>query len=107
MDILTVGSLVSVHIDSRMTSAGALCMAAIRFEIAGETAKAWKVEAETEAGNTITAWLPKKALNRVERIGTVGNHPQFSARLATWFIPTGWTAVFLRKATDVTTLAAG
>lgn len=103
---LSVGSIVSVAIAGGITGNGVLCAAGCHFDIIGETPKAWKVQAETERGKEITAWLPKKALIKPVERGMFGNQPTFSAQFAHWFRPEGWTADFLRLATRTSTLAA-
>lgn len=102
-----VGTIVSIALGGGMTSGGALCCAGVSFEIIGETPKAWKVQAETERGSEITAWLPKRALVKPVDRGTFGNQPVISAQLAKWYSPAGWTARFLELATRNSVLTAG
>lgn len=103
---MQIGSIVSIPLAGALTSGGALCCAGFSFDIIGETAKAWQVEAETETGKTITAWLPKKALVGLTERGTFGNQPAYSCQLARWFKPSGWTARFIALATTNSTLVA-
>lgn len=103
---IAVGTIVSITLGGGITSGGALCCAGISFDVIGETDKAWKVQAETENGKEITAWLPKKALIKPVDRGNFGNQPVVSAQFARWFNPTGWTAQFLNLATSNSTLTA-
>lgn len=104
MSGLQVGAMVSVPLAGGITSNGALCCAGFSFDIIGETAKAWKVQAETETGKEITAWLPKSALTKPTDRGNWGNQPVYTCGLARWFNPTGWTATFISLATSNSTL---
>lgn len=98
--MIQVGTMVSILTAGALTSNGTLLTAGIDFDVVGETAKAWKVQAVTETGKEIEAWLPKSALVKPLDRGNFGNQPVVSAQLARWFQPTGWTARFLSLATS-------
>jgi len=103
---LGVGAIVSIPTEGALTSGGSLLCAGVSFDIIGETDKAWKVQAETESGKEISAWLPKAALTEVTERGRFGNQPTYTAQFARWFEPTGWTARFIELAIRNTILAA-
>lgn len=103
---LSIGAIVSIPVSSGLTSNNVLCAANCRFEIVGETEKAWKVESLNDTGKTFTAYLPKKALSVINEGQPIFNQPYFFCRIAKWFRPEGWTAKFLTLATNASTLAA-
>ena len=96
--VLDTGDRVSLFIGGAV---GFDCVAVrmIHGTVVSGTEKAVEIEAETERGNKVRAWFPRRSLLRPA--GSTDG-----LELAHWFNPTGWTAKFLDMTANVSGVSA-
>lgn len=101
-----IADRISINLDAVITSGGSMLSAWTGGEVVAVTEKAVKLMAVTEGGKEITCWFPLKALKVFgnPRGNPFDNQISHCATLARWFKLDGWTATFVRLATDVNVL---